>query len=258
MRAKLYKLLVLILLSGLLNKLTISCKEQNREIHTIRGQQIELDSTMGEQEEILEMIDPYEREIFTKINEVLCYNTRVLNKNEGELESGLGNITADICLEMADSIFRDAGGETIDFALFNHGGLRASLPMGDITVENLFQLMPFENELVVTELRPAQVKELIQYLQAGKTAHPISGIRITLKGDQAPEVEVQGKKLDPKANYFVLTHDYLQNGGNNMNFFKDPVSLFKTELKVRDAFIAYMRKADTLKVEMDGRFKQIP
>ena len=57
MRAKLYKLLVFILLCGLLNKITISCKEKNTEIHTIRGEQIALDSTISENDALQDFGD---------------------------------------------------------------------------------------------------------------------------------------------------------------------------------------------------------
>ena len=258
MRAKLYKLLVFILLCGLLNKITISCKEKNTEIHTIRGEQIALDSTISENNALQDFIQPYKDEMPDRINEVLCYNPRVLNKNEGDLESALGNLTADICLEMADSIFMAEMGKNLDFALFNHGGLRTTLPKGSITVEKMFQLMPFENKLVITELNSEKMRELIDYLVRGKTAHPMAGIRITLEGDSVKAIEIRGRPYDPNATYFVLTHDYLQNGGNNMNFFKDPVSLYKTDLKVRDAYISYLRNVDTIEAQMDGRFKQIP
>ena len=38
-----------------------------------------------------------------------------------------------------------------DASYVNYGGLRASLPQGKITVERIFELMPFENEIVMEE-----------------------------------------------------------------------------------------------------------
>ena len=117
--------------------------------------------------------------------------------------------------------------------------------------------MPFENKLVVVELSGAMVEELFKYLLKRKQAHPISGMRISLDNDKIATVDIQGKNFDPGKNYQVLTHDYLQHGGDNMSFFTQPLSLYVTEYKVRDALIDNLRQLDTLRSSLDNRFIQI-
>jgi len=70
-------------------------------------------------------------------------------------------------------------------------------------------------------------------------------------------IEIQGKKFDENKNYWVLTHDYLQHGGDNMSFFTDPLSLYVAAYKVRDALIENLKQLDTLKGSLDNRFSQI-
>lgn len=254
MRAKLYKISVLLLLCLVLNKLAISCEEKNRSLDFIRGSQIEMATDIPEDSAILKEVRPYMEEVNAKVSEVLCYNPRVLNKNESELESSLGNLLADICYQAGDSILKAVKGRGIDFAVFNHGGMRAPINKGDVTVEDIFQLMPFENRLVIVELNPGQVGQLIEYLSNQKQAHPVSGIRLEMEGDRAEKVTVNGKMLDPSRNYYVLTIDYLQNGGGNMTFLTQPEYLYISDLKVRDALISNLRKQDTLRASLDGRF----
>ena len=115
--------------------------------------------------------------------------------------------------------------------------------------------MPFENYLVVVELTSEKLNELIQYLVAKNKAHPLSknvSLTISKKGY---DFKINNNALKPDRTYYVLTSDYLQKGGDNMNFFKNPVNLYQTDYKMRNAIIDYFKETDTIKVELDGRFK---
>ena len=257
MRTKLYKIIVLILISSLLNKITVSCKEKNTELKMVRGKQIEISAEIESDQNIVNDIQPYKEQLQNKINEVLCYNPRDLSRGEGEFESSLGNFYADVCLKSADSIFFQKTGQHIDFALFNYGGIRTAIPEGSVTVEQIFKLMPFENKLVVAHLSGNKINELFAYLAERKQAHPVAGIQLELSGDSFSKIKIQGKTFDPDKNYWVLTHDYLQHGGDNMSFFTEPLDLFTSDYKVRDALIDNMRKLDTLQASLDNRFYKI-
>ncbi len=254
MRAKLYKISVLVIICFVLHKIPISCKEKNKSLDFIRGAQIELSKDLPEDEDVIKLIEPYKSDLDTKINEVLCYNPRVLDKRESKLESSLGNLLADVCFEAGDSILRSVKGTPLDFAVFNYGGMRAPIQKGDVTIEDIFQLMPFENRLVIVELNPDQVRALIDYLIRQHQAHPISGIRIALDKGRAPKVWIGKKRWDPSKSYHVLTIDYLQHGGGNMTFLTQPEYLYVSDVKVRDALIRNFRVRDSLKTGLDGRF----
>ncbi|GAG06496.1 unnamed protein product, partial [marine sediment metagenome] len=95
------------------------------------------------------------------------------------------------------------------------------------------------------------------YLTANKKAHPLSKqINLTIKNDGF-DLLINSSKIDKSRNYFVLTSDYLQSGGDKMNFFKNPVNLYKLDYKVRDAIIDYLKETDTVRVKLDGRFKKL-
>jgi len=235
----------------------VSCKEKNSELKMIRGKQIEISEDLKANTDFLKEIQPYHDSLQTKINEVLCYNPRNLSRQEAFLESSLGNFYADACFQAADSIFYKEKKEHIDFALFNYGGIRTAIPEGEVKVEDIFKLMPFENKLVVVELSGSRVEELFNYLLKRKEAHPISGMRISLNNDKLTAIKIQGKNFDANKTYQVLTHDYLQHGGDNMSFFTQPLSLYVTEYKVRDALIDNLRQLDTLRSSLDNRFIEI-
>ena len=255
MRAKLGKISVLVLLCLVLHKIVISCEEKNRSLDFVRGNQIEVSTEITEDEGIKDLLAPYKKDLDNKINEVLCYNPRLLDKRESDLESSLGNLLADVCFQAGDSILKSEENRRIDFAVFNYGGMRAPIEKGEVTVEDVYQLMPFENRLVVVELNPDQVKSVIDYLITRRRANPVSGIELDLSDVDKSQIKIGGNPYDPSRSYHVLTIDYLQHGGDGMSFLANPKYLYVTDIKVRDALIANFRSLDTLKTQLDGRLK---
>jgi hypothetical protein len=78
-----------------------------------------------------------------------------------------------------------------------------------------------------------------------------------MKNNQLSTIQIGNKNFDKNSEYIVLTHDYLQHGGDNMKFFKDPIELYPLEYKVRDALIDHLQSIDTLSPSLDGRFTKI-
>jgi len=148
--------------------LFFSCKKEQIQVKKITGEQIEIDINYTGDTLISNFIEPYKLKLKDEINRVLCYNPITLTREETDLESSLGNAYADICFEKADSIFHAKTGKNIDFALFNFGGIRTVIPKGDLTVKTLFELMPFENMLVIAELSGSQTQELFNYIEERK------------------------------------------------------------------------------------------
>jgi 2',3'-cyclic-nucleotide 2'-phosphodiesterase (5'-nucleotidase family) len=138
----------------------------------------------------------------------------------------------------------------------NYGGLRSSLPKGAITMRNIYELMPFENELVVVEIKGAKVRDLLNYL-ATKDGMPETGIRMSIKDNKAINASIQGVSFDESKSYLIITSDYLAQGGDEMNFFLDPIAYYPLGVKVRDAIIDYLKeqtqKGNTVSAQLDKR-----
>lgn len=253
MYANLNKIIKVHLLSGLLFFSLISCKNKQYQTNTIKGNQIEIDNKIAQDSTILHFIKPYKNNLQKEVNTVLSYTPITLTREDGDLQSTLGNIYADICYEKANLIFNELHNKNIDFALFNFGGVRQSIPKGEIKVNDIFKLMPFENMFVVVELSGKKIKTLFDYFEKNKTAHPISGVKLTFNNDTLSKIIIQNKPFDNSKNYYVLTSDYLQHGGDHMNFFKDPINLYSLNYKIRDAIIDYLKETDTIKATLNDR-----
>jgi 5'-nucleotidase len=233
---------------------TVACKKSKKTLYKIEGKQIITDSTVINNKKISDFIAPYKKHLNEQLDESLCTTPIDLTRVDGKLESSLGNLMADICFEQGNPVFEKQTNKSIDFVLFNYGGIRAPIPKGNITARNAFEVMPFENELVVVELSGKKVTELLQYLFVNKKAHPISKLRLKLNNETFQDVTINDIAFDNTKNYLVLTSDYLQEGGDKMNFFKNPVSLHKTDYKIRNALIDYFKKIDSIIPNIDNRF----
>ncbi|PQJ78244.1 5'-nucleotidase C-terminal domain-containing protein [Polaribacter porphyrae] len=231
----------------------VSCKKTNQNLIKITAKTTELDSSIVANEAFEKVISPYKEKLSSEMNAVLCYAPRNFVKNDGNLQSSLGNLMADLCYEIANPMFKEKTNATIDFAMFNSGGLRAPITKGNVITENAFKLMPFDNEFVVVELSGDKMEELISYFIRNKKAHPLSKNTSFLIKENDYDLKINGKKFDKNKTYKVLTSDYLQSGGDRMNFFKNPLQLTKLNYKVRDAVIDYFKKVDTLKTTIDKR-----
>jgi len=234
--------------------LLISCKNNTVQLVKIKGKQLPITEKIASDKSIEKTIEPYKIKVEKEMSTVLSYTSKNLVATDGTLESSLGNLLADLCYQKGNFVFKKRTGKNINFAMFNFKGIRASISKGNVTMQNAFNLMPFENNLVVVELTSQKIKELIQFLINEKKAHPLSKqlqLTITKNGYN---VLINDKQIDDNITYFVLTSDYLQHGGDHMDFFKNPIKLYNLNYKMRNVIIDYFKETDTLKVHFDKRF----
>jgi len=239
-----------------LSILLISCKKDKYAIVKITAKTVAIDSTIAQVDTITKIIAPYKDKMLKEINTVISYAANDIVRTDGVLESSLGNLLADLSYERSNPIFNKLTGKNIDFAMFNYGGIRAGINKGVITNKHAFELMPFENMYVVVELSGEKVIELVQYLIRGNTAHPLSKqVNLTISNTNF-DLKINNIPFDKNKTYHVLTTDYLQSGGDLMNFFKNPRKRYSLEYKMRDCIVDYFKSIDTLKTQLDRRFKR--
>lgn len=233
----------------------VSCKNPDFRVTEIKGQQLAVSDSVEANDSITEFIEPYKSHIDQEMNTVLAYSVASLVKTDGDLNTAIGNMMADAVLELSNPVFQKRTGKTIDMVLLNYGGIRSSLNQGDITTRSAFQIMPFENEVVVANMDGKAVRELVRYLIDSGTAHPVAGLELVLGPNNAIEkLLIGGKPLKNNEEYFVATNDYLLQGGDNMIFFTQASEVFNLDYKIRNLLIDYFRKHDTLAPVKDARF----
>ena len=233
--------------------LIIACKNNSYEVSKINAKQLKIGNEVKQDSSIIQLFTPYKKKMTNEITKSLSFSPKILERTDGNLQSTLGNLVADLSYEKANELFKNKTGKTVDFSMSNYGGIRAAIMKGDVTVSNAFELMPFDNTLVVVELNYDKIKALFNYFVAKKRAHPLSkNIQLTIKNDSY-NVLINGKAIKKDKTNFVATSNYLQKGGDGMIFFSEPESLFDSNFLIRDAIVDYFESKDTLSANLDNR-----
>jgi 5'-nucleotidase len=223
--------------------------------YVLSGNKIEINNAIEKDNKIVDFINPYKNNVNKQMDSVLAYSPVDYDKKNGVLNTAIGNMMADITLKLSNPVYRARTNKNIDFVLLNHGGIRSMISKGDITFRTAYKVMPFENSLVVCELKGRDVYELINYLILNKKAHPISGINIVLdKNYNLLDAKINGKSIDENKIYSVATSDYLLNGGDKMTFFEKSNKNIILDYKIRNILIDYFKEVDTVSFKIDNRF----
>ncbi len=234
-----------------------SCSKSPTIIVKTEGEQVRISDSIEKNKELEDFISPYRKRIQEEMSAVLSYTPKAMFKSDAKLNTPLGNMMSDAVLEMANPIFKKRTGHHIDAVILNYGGIRSGINAGEVTTRTAYNIMPFENEVVIAELASEELKALVNYLVKNKVAHPIAGLQITLNAEGLlKEVKVNGEHIQNKS-YYVATSDYLIKGGDRMEFFKKSKSLHSLEYKLRNLFIDYFKKKDTIAPKQDNRFTKL-
>ena len=192
-----------------------------------------VDQNAPEDAKMTAEIAPYHQRVAAQMNEVLGTAPVAITKNAGE--SPLANFVADLQRERAAEVLK----QPIDLGVMTNGGLRASLPAGPITLGAVFELMPFENRLVVLDAPGPVAQQLFDYCARLKMA--VSNATYTVGPDgKATAVLIGGQPFNPARTYSVAISDYLAGGGDNMVFFK-PLAQRDTGVLLRQAIVDHIR-----------------
>ncbi len=213
--------------------------------------QLQIDSTVADDPTYLRLYAPYKAQLEAEMNRVVGHADVALTKPANAAETLLGNFFADALLAQGRKAHPDA-----ELSFGTKGGLRIELPKGDITVGHLFELMPFENEVVLLELSGTDVQQLAQFA-ASTGGQPLSGMRMKIIDGQAADITIAGKPLDLSRTYKLVTYDYLANGGDNSRGLAHPISRINMGQKVREALIDYVSEQTEagkhINTQLDGR-----
>ncbi|MBC2845479.1 5'-nucleotidase C-terminal domain-containing protein [Winogradskyella flava] len=232
-----------------------SCNN-DKTLTKIEGKRIEINEDIASDSVIEAYIKPYRENVNKNLDSVISYAPETYSKSDGELNTAIGNLMADAVFEESNTIFQKRTGKTIDFVLLNHGGIRSIISKGNLTSRTAYEVMPFENSVVVVALKGEQVMEMMEYLSRAKRPHPVSKqLQLTLEKDfEFKSATVNGKPIDENAIYHVATNDYLYSGGDRMVFFHPNDSLYVLDYKIRNVLIDYFKKYDTINPQKDNRF----
>lgn len=198
------------------------------------------------------MIKPYRAKIEGLMNIVIGRTAKELTYGDGI--SLMGNWACDLILKQANIYY----GKKVDFTAINRGGLRIrSLPKGDITRGKMYELMPFDNALVVLTLDSTSVAQFFNHISP-RGGWPIAGASFKIRNGKAENILMGGEILRGGRTYTFCVSDYIATGGDNADFLKNAKSEPLNKL-MRDAFIEGVeretKEGKILDAEIDKRIE---
>lgn len=234
---------------------SVSCKT-NLVISNVNTQNITVSSEVNELDsQLVQIYLPYKKIIEKDIERVISVSESEMVK--AKPESKLTNFLADELLIEAKKEAQSKGGLVTPYvSYFNYGGIRTALPKGDITVGKIFELMPFENEMVFVQISGSQLQDFCDII-AEKGGDSVGGARFVISKNKAKNVQIDGKNLVPEAKYWVVTSDYIAGGGDGLELFLQNSQLINSGKKIREIMISNLeekqKKGEVIQVELDGR-----
>lgn len=201
----------------------------------VQYQQYRITPSQKKDSSLLQFLIPYSEKVNSTMNEVVGIAANSLEK--AQPEGSLGNFMVDALLTMAAEKYNTK----VDGAMVNSGGIRLNqLPKGKITVGKIFELMPFDNQLLLQKLKGSQLQQLLD-LTAAKGGWPMAGITMQIRDKKAVNIRVGGQALDPDAVYTIANSDFIANGGDNADMLRKIPQISNGYL-IRDALLDYIRK----------------
>jgi 2',3'-cyclic-nucleotide 2'-phosphodiesterase (5'-nucleotidase family) len=225
-------------------------------VHQINTKNFSVDTQNSSIDSMAQVIvKPFRDSIANDMSKLIAITGSALIK--GKPESKLTNFSADVFLEYGTKYCNKMNLKiNPDASYVNYGGLRASLPQGNITVGHVFELMPFENEIVLVKISGESLVKMAERI-ASRGGEGVSGLTIGIKNEKPVVLKVNGKPVDLAASYWIVTNDYIANGGDQMSMFANPIERIDSKLKLRDMLIQALseryKRDGIIDVKLDGR-----
>ena len=236
--------------------MVVSCSQKPAQVANIQTEIILVDSTFNavQDSDYIASLQPLKDSMDVLLDEVIGTIPEPMEAYQPE--SPLLNWAADALLFPVRMQHPDHA----DFSVVNIGGLRCSWPAGNLTVRSIFELMPFENQVVILTLSGKDVLLLANQM-AAQGGQGVSGMTFVIDkaSKTAQDVCVQGKPVEHDKDYFVVTSDYLSGGADGMDALANFSNREYTGNKIRSQYISYAKTLTAnnqpIAAKCDGRVR---
>ena len=173
-------------------------------------------------------------------------------------ESPLSNFLTDLLLNEASKYIKDTAFDNLDLSMLNFGGIRTSMPGGNVTVGDIYRISPFDNYLTFIVLKGSELKKALGRFTDQFNA-PYAGVTIVYKQKKPVEITVQGNLIDDNRLYTLVTVDFISEGGDHLLENIQYERVEKTATTLRDFLITELKamnaRGEKVVGKKDGRAK---
>jgi 5'-nucleotidase / UDP-sugar diphosphatase len=219
------------------------------KITNYKGELIELTPAIKEDQEIAAIISEYKAQLDAGLGKVIGKTEVFLEGTRRSVRSGKEtNLGRLISYNMAVNSLSDV-------AILNGGAIRGSIKEGDITLNDVYTVLPFPDTVVKMNLSG---EDIVAVLQRGAELEPGSGGKLqtfgftyTTEGSKVKIDAIRGQPFDPAKIYSVATNDFLAAGGDGYKVFKEKgKNLYNSGPVLSDLLINYISEKKVITQEM--------
>ena len=181
------------------------------------------------------------------VKQILCYLKGTFEKKNEE-EHALGNFFTDF--------IRDVTGA--DVSIYNGGGFRTIWKEGNISVANVFEMSPFDNNIVTFSMTGEELINMLKQTEESTTygLYPVSGLKLQILQTSNSKQLISAKlfdgindiEIEKNKTYKVASNNFLLNGGDDfakvMKWYK--IKDFEDYNDTRDNLIAYLKNVQLI------------
>ncbi|XP_070569172.1 snake venom 5'-nucleotidase-like [Ptychodera flava] len=242
------------------------------------GNPILLDNSTAQDPDTLAEIEKWREPLIDFQNEVIG-RTNVFLQGERAVcrtqECNMGNMITDGMLHQNIRAPDDVKWNHVAIAIWNGGGIRASITQGDITVEDVVTVLPFGNTVDIVQLKGEHLLESLEHsvsrysplVQAGEFLQ-ISGIHVKYdvdepSGSRVVEAEVlcteclmpEFQPLDVDKVYTLITSNFIANGGDGYTMISDNKLLHESGNLDSETIMEYISQVSPLFDKVENRIQ---
>jgi len=208
---------------------------------------------LKEDADLLARLQPYRERLSGLLGRVVGSVTAPRDRvEEGWRDSPWGNLAADA--------MRWAAGA--DCAITNMGGVRTELGPGEVTVEDVVSMLPFDNTVINVDLKGTVLLDLLEHAvfvreERRRASGALSGIEVVLnrRSDGILSVEVAGAPLSEKKTYTVAVNSFMFQGGDGFGMLSKNEGFYDLGFKYSDALVRYLEEKKKVTPASEGRIR---
>ncbi len=235
-----------------LGYLQLTLDAASRKISSFDGKLIPVNADVLEPDAEIERKNSAYRAAFPEITEVVGHIEKRLNRKYFD-ESDLGNLLADVCVDMTDA----------QIGMMHSGGIRKDFPQGDIEIADILDTNPFVDPMVIVAASGAQIREALE--QSATHLRGLMQVSAALRvvyDTSKPErqrivsVKYNGEEISDEDSFDVCVSGIISKGGDHFDVFNETTVVSKHE-PLGDMTIAYFRKHGDVPVPTSGRQRDL-
>lgn len=236
----------------------LSCSSSRNATYSVERTRILIDSSYDASPDraATAFMAPYKAHVDSLMNPIVGYAAS--NMSGYQPESPLTNLLSDI-LVWGGQAFN----EHPDFAVYNVGGIRASLSKGAVTIGDVLDMAPFENKICFLTLSGSKVLELFRQITAQGGQGVSHSVRLVMDKDgNLLSANINGEPVDKARDYRIATLDYVAQGNDKMDAFKAKTNVVSPQSEenniryiIMNYFRYFMKQGKTVDSKVEGRIK---